>query len=447
MTDVVVVGAGVAGLVAARNLARAGRRVTVLEEGAAPGGSVAGHTVDGLRLDAGAESYATRSDVVAQLVAELGLADDVVTPVPEGAWVHLPDGTVPLPRTGVLGIPGRPWAADVRRAVGPVGALRASVDRVLPARVGAHAGDLGSLVRTRMGRRVLDRLVAPVVEGVHAAHPDQVEVLPGLLPGLRRTGSLAGAVAGMRAAAPAGSAVAGLRGGLHRLVEALVADLAALDVEVRTGDAATRLERAGHGWRVHTADGPLGTGRVLLAVPGHVALALLRPVGLGDTDDDVVPVPAPVVLVTLVLDAPELDRAPRGTGVLVATGAPGVTAKALTHVTAKWAWVRDVAGPGRHVVRLSYGRPGDGPPEVDVTTALSDASTLLGVPLEGRLRAHAVTTWATGLPRPRPGHSARIATLRKDLAGTGLAVCGSWAAGTGLVAVVGDARTAAVSLL
>lgn len=458
--DVVVIGAGVAGLVVARDLARAGRRVVVLEASTRAGGSVAGHDLDGLRLDAGAESFATRSPVVADLVAELGLSADVITPDPAGAWVHLPDGTVPLPRTGVLGIPGTPWAADVRRAVGTLGALRAGVDRVLPARVGSGATDLGTLVRTRMGRRVLDRLVAPVVEGVHAAHPDQIEVLPGLLPGLQRTGSLAGAVTGMRAAAPAGSAVAGLRGGLHRLVEALVDDLAARGVEVRTGRSVRSIERAGDRWRVHADDatGPdgaagagqdagevLDAGQVVLTTPGHVTRALLAPLGLAPADD-VVPTPAPVVLMTLVLDAPELDRAPRGTGVLVAEGARGVTAKALTHVTAKWAWVRAAAGPGRHVVRLSYGRPGEGPPVMDVATALGDASVLLGVPLEGRLRAHATTTWSTGLPRPRPGHSARVAAVRTDLAGTGLAVCGAWAAGTGLVAVVDDARTTARTL-
>lgn len=453
---VVVVGAGVAGLTAARDLARAGHRVTVLEAGPAPGGSIARHEVAGLRLDAGAESYATRSPVVADLVTELGLADDVVAPTPGGAWVHLPDRTVPLPRTGMLGIPGDPWAHDVRRAVGALGALRAGLDRVLPRRVGARAADLGTLVRRRMGRRVLDRLVAPVVEGVHAAHPDQVEVLPGIVPGLRRTGSLAAAVADMRAAAPAGSAVHGLRGGLHRLVDALVEDLRDHGVEVRTGTPVVGLGRGPGGtWEVRTADGVRTAERVLLAVPGRTAQELLGPVLAGlpapareALGPGLTPAPEPVVLVTLVVDEAALDAAPRGTGVLVATGAPGVRAKALTHVTAKWRWVAEAAGPGRHVLRLSYGRPGEGPPAVDVATALADASTLLGVPLRpDRLVEHATTTWTTGLPRPRPGHAARVAGVRQALAGSGVAVCGAWAAGTGLVAVVADARAAAARLV
>ena len=58
--DVVVIGAGVAGLVSARECARKGLRVVVLDAAATPGGFVATHEVDGIRLDSGAESFATR---------------------------------------------------------------------------------------------------------------------------------------------------------------------------------------------------------------------------------------------------------------------------------------------------------------------------------------------------------------------------------------------------
>lgn len=53
MADVVVVGAGLAGLSCARVLARAGRRVTVLEASDGVGGRVRTDLVDGFRLDRG----------------------------------------------------------------------------------------------------------------------------------------------------------------------------------------------------------------------------------------------------------------------------------------------------------------------------------------------------------------------------------------------------------
>ena len=200
-----VLGGGMSGLLSARELASAGYQVTVLEAGTEWGGCVGSHTVAGLTLDSGAESFATRSDAVARLAAELGLAGSIVPPRPGGAWVQLPDGPRELPKTGVLGIPANPWDPEVRRSLGPVGTLRAALDRFLPASVGT-ADDVisvSALVKARMGSRVLERLVAPVVGGVHSADPGLLDVdmvAPGLRAGIRRHGSLAAAVSAQRRA-------------------------------------------------------------------------------------------------------------------------------------------------------------------------------------------------------------------------------------------------------
>ncbi|HCC39923.1 MAG TPA: protoporphyrinogen oxidase, partial [Arthrobacter bacterium] len=96
----VVLGGGISGLLAARELAAAGRTVTVLEATASWGGCVGNHVVAGLTLDSGAESFATRSPAVAELAGELGLGGNIVAPRPGGAWVQLPDGPRELPKTG-----------------------------------------------------------------------------------------------------------------------------------------------------------------------------------------------------------------------------------------------------------------------------------------------------------------------------------------------------------
>lgn len=475
----VVVGGGVSGLLAARTLARAGVRTTVLEASGAWGGCVGSHTVAGLTLDSGAESFATRSSAVADLAAELGIAGDIVAPNPGGAWVQLPDGPRELPRTGVLGIPANPWDPEVRRSLGLAGSLRASLDKLLPASLGttAEATSVAALVRARMGRRVLERLVAPVVGGVHSADPDVLDidmVAPGLRAGIRDHGSLAGAVAAQRggagrgggqrsgnesggaaaaAAAPglqkAGSAVAGLRGGMHTLISALITELRGQGVTLLGGTRADSVERTAGGWRVSSGDSTHDARLLVVAVEGPAAVGLLS----GALPDlaRLRPEAGPdVSLVTLVVDLPPLDARPRGTGVLVAPQSPGIQAKALTHATAKWGWLADQTGPGTHVVRLSYGR-GDArhgaearpEPRTDdelLEAALRDASTLLSVPVAaGDVVDWDVVRWGGALPFASLGHKGRVAEVRSICAADGtLAVVGGWLSGNGLAAIVAD---------
>lgn len=163
------------------------------------------------------------------------------------------------------------------------------------------------------------------------------------------------------------------------------------------------------------------------------------------------------------LDDARLDTAPRGTGALVAhdarphcstyvrlkppsaPDAQWLFAKALTHVTAKWSERAADRAPGRHVVRLSYGRAGL-PPETDQlsddevrTLALRDASRILGVELRPEaLRAMTRRVWCNGLP-PAP---ARVVDPPP-----GIVCVGDWVHGTGLASVVPGARAAASRLL
>ena len=463
-----VLGGGISGLLSARGLASAGYQVTILEAGTEWGGCVGSHMVAGLTLDSGAESFATRSDAVAGLAAELGLSAKIVSPRPGGAWVQLPDGPRELPRTGVLGIPANPWDPEVRRSLGIIGTLRASLDKFLPASVGTAADviSVSALVKARMGTRVLERLVAPVVGGVHSADPGMLDVdmvAPGLRDGLRRHGSLAAAVSAQRRTpngpaaqgdspapagpAKAGSAVAGLEGGMHTLITALVSDLRRRGVTLLPGTPAQAVARTSEGWRATSAGATFDAGLLVVAVDGPAAVGLLEEAVPGIAGKQP-PAGPDVKLVTLVLEGHELDRRPRGTGVLVAPQTPGVEAKALTHATGKWDWLAAAAGPGRHVVRLSYGRVDgvgeqSGGPDTDkelLAASLRDAQALLGAAITREdLVDWDVVRWRGSLPFAAVGHKARVADIREACTSAGnLAVVGGWVAGNGLAAVVSD---------
>jgi protoporphyrinogen/coproporphyrinogen III oxidase len=225
-----------------------------------------------------------------------------------------------------------------------------------------------------------------------------------------RNGSLARAVLELRASsARAGSAVAGIRGGVFRIVDELQADLERFGVDVRLRSRASGIEPD-----AVAVGREKVRGRVVVAAPGLVGsdAASTR-----------------VVLATLVVDQPLLDAAPRGTGVLVAEGAPGIRARALTHSTAKWSWLAERAG-GRHVLRLSYDESPDDLAEV----ARVDAAALLGVSIETK----AVLDFA----RVEWYRPARASSTPDEVAVTGESI-----AGTGLASVVRHSEELAGSLL
>lgn len=459
---VVVIGGGMAGLTAARELSSRGLRVSVLESSPAFGGCVADHQLAGLTLDSGAESFSTRSDTVPRLARELGLEAKVVAPNPAGAWIQLPGkdparSAQPLPRSGILGIPADVLDPDIVRAVGRAGSLRASLDRVLPlgGLLDAEQLSLGEVVRARMGTEVLTRLVAPVVSGVLSADPDDLDVdsvAPGLRAALGRHGSLGAAVGALRSAAPAGAAVGGLSGGMSQLPRALVSALENAGVGLHPGErvlAAVQAQRGG--WDVQTANRTVHGDALLVATDGPGAVDLLDSVLPGLSSNRPAAVPG-VALVSLVVDVPELDAHPRGTGVLVARDVENVSAKALTHATAKWQWLAEQAGPGNHVLRLSYGRAGgSGVPVADdalYPAALSDASLLLGTAIaETDVLDWDVIRWIGALPHAAVGHRDLVARVRAAVARErSLEITGAWLAGTGLVSVIDDARTRASAL-
>ncbi|MET0672967.1 MAG: FAD-dependent oxidoreductase [Microbacterium pygmaeum] len=378
-THVVVVGAGIAGLVAAYECAKVGMPVTVVEASDRLGGVIETIDLAGLRVDVGAQGYATRGGSVRALVDDLGLGDRTRQTARRALWLSgLPGGPTPLPPGGVLGIPDNAWDEHVRRVIGWRGAWRAYLDRLRPPLTIGQERSLGRLVRTRMGARVLDRLVAPASIGAFAIHPDDVDVeiaAPGLSAALTRTGSLSGAVAQVRGERipDAGPGFEGIQGGMSVLIDALRDRLLELGAVIRTGEAVVALQRRGDGrWEVMTRradaspaapdDAPIEPAHaVILAAPESEARRLLS--GAVPSLELAASAHADLDVVTLVIDSPELAAAPPRTEVYAIPGSSPATA--VADLTAQWPdLARDAAG--LRVLRVTF--PGAAAAAADAET-------------------------------------------------------------------------------
>ena len=481
--DAVVVGGGIAGLAAAWELTRAGLRPLLVEARGYTGGLVAGARIAGVRMDLGAEGFVLRGRAVSEAAEALGL--EIVGPSGGGARLllpPLPDGEGPgggggspadalgghgsgcrapdrigadriagapggsggpwrlhrFPRDSFLGIPADPTAPDVVEVLGQAGARRAAADADLPGRTGTgpdEAADLASFVTARMGPAVLDRLVRPIVAGIHAADPRALAadtVAPGLREATARLGSLQAAVGELlrrrRARSGGRSVDVTTRGGLVRLTDALRNAVEADGGSVRTRTGAQSLRpvdpaggpdgpggSGGPGGPGGGGAGPTGTPAADFGAPAARWELTLAPTGRGPTPSDEpvavgpaervrtdrlvlacsapaaarllagagveadpnAPVGSPIARFILVARAPGLAGAPVGSGLLVAPPAAGraapVRAKALSHLSVKWPWIgRELrALHGEDVHALRLSYGRPGEPRPEVT--LNDA--------------------------------------------------------------------------
>lgn len=424
MARVAVVGAGLAGLVAARDLAAAGHEVVVLEASARIGGELARAEVAGLTVDVGAEAFLVTRPEAADLTRELGLT--LTHPTAARPAVVIDGRLLPLPKRTLLGVPGSLTAA--RQVLGPVGVARAALDLVLPARAPTGVG-VGRLVRRRLGARVATRLVDPLLSGVYAGTADDLDPRS-VAPALDVSGSL---VRAARRAAPGGEPGRAVFGAPTEGVGALVGALAA-GLDIRRSTTVTGLSDGA----LVTSDGPLPADAVVLAVrAGPAARLLRRPEPVAEY--------ASVAVVTLAFERAAAGRLadPELSGWLIPPGGPWLH-KGLTVSTSKWAHLA-AAAPDVVVVRGSVGRFGDstGLRRSDDELAgvvAAEIAALAGA--RGRVIDQRVTRWGGALPQYTVGHPERVAALRAALPPR-VAVCGAAYDGVGIPAVIASARRAA----
>lgn len=440
---VVVVGAGIAGLVAARELVLLGHQVRVVEASDRIGGQLEALTLDALAIDGGADRVVPEPALL-EYVERLGLTDRVVSSGAGRIGLRAPDaGARSVPEPTWLGIPLAPLAADVVALIGRRAAWRAQLDALLPGPVGARAATLGDLVRRRCGEALLERLVAPIVRSERGVHPDELPLsaVEGLSHHLLRENSLGRAVARVRldgvVPGQLDRAVCSLDGGLAGLVDALGAELDRFGVPIELG---ARVETVGPDHVVladpEALDAASDTvepdparvrhGRVLVAAPGLV--------GAGTADAGRSTTIAVLVVDGAVLRGGFADPAAQELPALrvIATEAafPG-DALDVEIVSARWGPLGRAAGE-RAVLRVRYPDAPAGHP-VDAERARLDASALLGVSIPpGAVRAAAVRTWRT----------ARIVDAEGPIAVTGEQVVGP-----DLARIVAHARAAARALV
>jgi len=473
---VVVVGGGIAGLAAAWELSggsspdRRAPAVTVLEASDRLGGRLRTEDVAGRPVDVGPDGFLGRRPEAVELCREVGLGDDLVPIGASGAAVWARGCRRTLPAGLNLGIPTRFLPVARSGILGARGTLRLLVDVLAPRPdVRGPLGDraIGPLVARKLGARVVDRLVDPVIGGIHAGGVEDMSaaaVFPLLLAvSQRRTGLMrslrhatsAGRDGGTSAAEPE-PAFWTLRGGLGSLTDRLGVQLAARGVTVRSSSQVDLLERRDGprpGWTLHTGQGPVQADGIVLAVPAGPAAGLLAP-----HDADAAALlrgidHASVAVLTLELPETAVPADLVGTGLLVPRGTPlpsgtgdegSFLVTACSYLSTKWP---HLSLPGRVLLRASVGRYGDDRPaalddDALVARVVAELRVLLGIGAEPT-STHLVR-WIDAFPQYRVHHLLRVTGIEAAVKRLpAVAVAGGSYRGVGIPACIASGRVAA----
>lgn len=482
---VAVVGGGIAGIACAYELVATHRgnagappiRCTLFGEDRRLGGKIRTIEREGFTIEAGPDSFITRTPAALELAREVGLEDSLIGATPGNRVYVLRRGSlVPLPKGMRLIVPTRPIPFLASPILSPPGKLRALLEPLVPARTENAEESIASFTRRRFGREMLDWIAEPLMAGIHLGDPEKLSMSATFslflsaehshgsvtramrqnggrrTGGRRKRGGQRGDGAGgprMRNRASSGGiAFTSLRGGMEELIRTTARALEG-HLEMRLGTRVERVEALPNGgYRIcsvsnHDGEGRLDADAVVLAVPASVAAHILGQ----STEDSFTELRAALAEFAFVSSATvslgfrsasqpaNLD----GTGFVV----PRREGRAIRGCSFSSRKFDHRAPNGSFLLRAFLGEEGGYLDRTDgeiVELVRGELAEILGI------RAHpvasAVFRFPDGTPQYEVGHAGRVSRL-EELVPPSMYLVGSSYRGVGIPNCIADGRRAA----
>ena len=432
---IVIVGGGIAGLAAAHRLVEikdqsgVDLEVVLLEATSRLGGSIATERFGDFVVEAGPDSFITEKPWAFRLCERLGLTSRLVSTQATYRKIYVvhKGKLEPLPEGFFLVAPTRLWPFFQTPLFSWRGKLRMTAELFLPR--GGPDGDesLGSFVRRRFGREVLDRVAQPLIGGVYASDPEKLSLtatLPHFKEMERKRRSVIWAMwSEQRSRAHNREPGSGARwslfvtlaDGMQELVDALVKRLSNVTIRLNSQVTHLVLDPNTNIWRVAVdGNGTVDADAIILAAPAYQSAAVLSLVSAAAAQE-LTKIPyASTATVNLAYRVEEFPQTLDGFGFIV-PAAESRNIMACTFSSLKY--------PGRaprdHVLLRAFVggslqtelfQDDDEAMEKNVRHELASLLGVKGRPLFSRIRRH-----PHSMPQYHLGHQARVERIETAL--------------------------------
>ncbi|MCX8012070.1 MAG: protoporphyrinogen oxidase [Desulfobacterota bacterium] len=293
---VAIIGGGITGLSAAyflqKQITKGNKPIDLIliEKENRLGGSIITLEKNGYIIEGGPDCFLAEKPETIRLCQQLGIEDQLMATNKEvkkifillnGKLRELPDGFMLLAPTSFSSFIKNPL-------ITPLGKLRMAMDLILPAKKSAEEESLAQFVTRRLGKEVLEKIVEPLVAGIHAAEPEMMSAkstFPRLLDIEKNYRSLIiGLSKRKKFFAPQeptsfATMFMTLRKGLSTLINTLASSLPS--EIIRTGNQVIEVKKNSCSYHINLLlekGESLTTDAVLLATPAFVSAKLIKPI-------------------------------------------------------------------------------------------------------------------------------------------------------------------------
>lgn len=460
MRNIVIIGGGITGLSAAFYLQQESKRkqepikLKLIEASERLGGKIKTMKRDGFTIEQGPDSLLSRKPAIVELTKELGLEDEMIFNEAGSSFILVDGKLHPMPAGTFMGVPKEEKAIVDTEIFTEAGKKRALEELEIPKGEPVEDQSLGLFMRRRFGDEAVNRLIAPMLAGIHSGDIDAMSLMAiyplfyeleqkygSVMKGLQEHMPNKPVTTEKRSSGIFFTFKDGLETLVHQLHEKLAADT------VSTGVAAEQIVKTDFGYEIYLESGEkLAAEAVILAtehsaVPNlfcdHPFLQELKQIPAVSTAN-----------VVMAFDGDAIENDLDGTGFQVAREGD-IEITACTWTNKKWP---STTPENKVLLRVYVGSPEKQAfmklsDEVLTELVLDELKKVMTIKADPQFTV--VTRWKDARPQYQVGHRKFIQRIRDELSTQlpGIQIIGSSYDGAGIPDCVANGKKAALEAL